>query len=256
MSPVDDVHRWLFETHPRAGVALMYGSLNAIGDTCAQVFFSDESYDPARTLRFFIFGVGIAPLALMWNAYLERQYPLRPSNDTDDLSLPPPEPDYVPLESVKVDVPPSESPRLHRRTASTVSQTGGEKTPALNGSGNGHEEEDGGGDFQLKTTPSLPPVDKIVLLRRVAADQIFMAPISFVVFLICMGLMEFRTPATILARIRNALIPILLTNYKVWPFVQCVMFLYVPLQYRVPLSGVVNVAWTVYLSWENARTAS
>lgn len=30
-----------------------------------------------------------------------------------------------------------------------------------------------------------------------------------------MGLMEFRTPATILARIRNALIPILLTNYKV-----------------------------------------
>lgn len=93
-----------------------------------------------------------------------------------------------------------------------------------------------------------------------------------------MGLMEFRTPATILARIRNALIPILLTNYKVcllsfgqtrtepesdpqilaqvWPFVQCVMFLYVPLQYRVPLSGVVRVAWTVYLSWENARTAS
>ena len=107
-------------------------------------------------------------------AYLERQYPLRPSNDTDDLSLPPPEPDYVPLESVKVDVPPSESPRLHRRTASTVSQTGGEKTPALNGSGNGQEGEDGGGDCQLKTTPSLPPVDKIVLLRRVAADQIFM----------------------------------------------------------------------------------
>lgn len=72
-----------------------------------------------------------------------------------------------------MDIPPSESPRLHRRTASTVSQTGGEKTPALNG--NGHAEEgNGAGDFELKTTPSLPPVDKIVLLRRVAADQIFM----------------------------------------------------------------------------------
>lgn len=46
------------------------------------------------------------------------------------------------------------------------------------------------------------------------------------------------------------------TLAQVWPFVQCVMFLYVPLQYRVPLAGVVNVAWTVYLSWENARTAS
>ena len=105
-------------------------------------------------------------------AYLERQYPLRPSIDTDDLSLPPPpEPDYVPLESVKVDIPPLDSPRLHRRTASTVSQTGGEKTPALNG--NGHADEDGAGGLEMKTTPSLPPVDKIVLLRRVAADQIF-----------------------------------------------------------------------------------
>ncbi|GAA5987607.1 hypothetical protein JCM10908_007133 [Rhodotorula pacifica] len=256
MSPIDLAHRWLFETHPNAGVAVIYGSLNAMGDTCAQVFFSDKSYDPARTLRFFIFGVGIAPLALMWNAYLERKYPLRPSSDDDDLSLPSgpaTAPEYVPLESVKVDIPPADSPRLHRRTASTVSQNGGEKTPAMKG---------GGGFEELTTTAatttkaSLPPVDKIVLLRRVAADQLLMAPISFIVFLVCMGLMEFRSPVAIMARIRSALIPILLTNYKVWPFVQCVMFLYVPLQYRVPLSGVINVAWTIYLSWENARTAA
>lgn len=79
MSPVDDVHRWLFETHPRAGVAvrptataasrrhenrkltapcsepqLMYGSLNAIGDTCAQVFFVrclDPKEEGASSLR-------------------------------------------------------------------------------------------------------------------------------------------------------------------------------------------------------------
>ncbi|GAA5874444.1 hypothetical protein JCM3774_005722 [Rhodotorula dairenensis] len=254
MSLVHQAHRWLFETHPQAGVAIMYGTLNAIGDTCAQVFFSDQSYDPARTLRFFIFGVGIAPLALMWNAYLERQYPLRPSTDDTDLSLPlppPPGPDYVPLESVKVDVPPSESPRLHRRTVSTVSQNG-EKAPALDES----ESESGSVPVLTIPQPSLPPVDKIVLLRRVAADQIFMAPISFVVFLVSMGLMEFRSPATILGRIRHALIPILLTNYKVWPFVQCAMFLYVPLRYRVPLAGVINIAWTVYLSWENARASA
>ncbi|BGP55910.1 hypothetical protein JCM8202_005252 [Rhodotorula sphaerocarpa] len=259
MSPIKAAHTWLFETHPQAGVATIYGSLNAVGDTCAQVFFSDATYDPLRTLRFFIFGFGIAPLALLWNTYLERQYPLRPSTDAD-LNLPPPssEPEYVPLESIKVDAAPAaDSPKLHRRTASTVSTShddlgmgvAGAKTPMLNGNGSAGNVLDPG------TEPAkVPPVDKIVLLRRIAADQVVMAPISFVVFLVCMGLMELRTPMAIAARIRTALIPILLTNYKVWPFVQCVMFLYVPLQYRVPLSGVVNVAWTIYLSWENART--
>lgn len=42
---------------------------------------------------------------------------------------------------------------------------------------------------------------------------------------------------------------------QVWPFVQAVMFLYVPLVYRVPLSGVVNLVWTIFLSWETARSA-
>ncbi|POY75731.1 hypothetical protein BMF94_1354 [Rhodotorula taiwanensis] len=241
LSPIKAAHKWLFETHPRAGVATIYGSLNVVGDTCAQVFFSEAAYDPIRTLRFFIFGFGIAPLALMWNTYLERKYPLRVSNDIDLASIPT-APEYVPLESVKVDAPPSssDSPRLHRRTASTVSAQGDDHKLVLPSEA-------------PAVKPKLPPVDRVVLLRRIAADQVFMAPISFVVFLVCMGLMEFRTPTAILVRIRTALLPILLTNYKVWPFVQCAMFLYVPLQYRVPLSGIVNVAWTIYLSWENAR---
>lgn len=56
-SPLKAAHTWLFDTHPKAGVAvsrssaltsvhadlcaeqLMYGTLNAIGDTLAQTFF-------------------------------------------------------------------------------------------------------------------------------------------------------------------------------------------------------------------------
>lgn len=91
-----------------------------------------------------------------------------------------------------------------------------------------------------------------------------------------MGMMEFLTPSEIYLKVENALWPILLTNWKVrsplspsplrhsadpllvlqvWPFVQAVMFLYVPLVYRVPLSGVVNLVWTIFLSWETARSA-
>lgn len=78
------------------------------------------------------------------------------------------------------------------------------------------------------------------------------APISFIVFLVAMGLMEFKSPSQIWLKIQRAFFAILWTNYKVWPFIQVVMFLYVPLKYRVPLSGCINVLWTVYLSWETA----
>lgn len=120
---------------------------------------------------------------------------------------------------------------------------------------------------------AVPSVDKVVLARRVGVDQIIMcgaaeppslsslrpltrparrAPISFIVFLVAMGLMELKSPSQIWLKIQSAFFAILWTNYKVWPFIQVVMFLYVPLKYRVPLSGCINVLWTVYLSWETA----
>lgn len=95
-------------------------------------------------------------------AYLERKYPLRVSNDIDLASIPT-APEYVPLESVKVDAPPSssDSPRLHRRTSSTVSAQGDDHKLVLPSQA-------------PAVKPKLPPVDKVVLLRRIAADQVFM----------------------------------------------------------------------------------
>ncbi|BGP32596.1 hypothetical protein JCM10296v2_004377 [Rhodotorula toruloides] len=254
-SPLKAVHIWLFDTHPKAGVAVMYGTLNAIGDTLAQTFFSSSPFDPARTLRFWLFGVGIAPLALMWNAYLERNYPLRPTS-----SVPHPE-DPVPLESIQIHsssthsrssslqtnglgLDDKDSKLAHHRRKSSVGVQAVEamaRSPLL------------GGQEALGTKEdAVPSVDKVVLARRVAVDQIIMAPISFIVFLVAMGLMEFKSPSAIWLKIQGAFFAILWTNYKVWPFIQVVMFLYVPLKYRVPLSGCINVLWTVYLSWETA----
>ncbi|GAA5928600.1 hypothetical protein JCM3775_004577 [Rhodotorula graminis] len=239
------LHRVLFEKYPNLGTSVIYGSLNAIADIAAQLFFtSGGTYNPYRTLRFLIFGMGIAPLAVMWNTYLERTYPLRPSVE-DPLEIP------VQLEGITIDkMREVSAPRAHRRTSSQVSHSEGyspeaETEPML--PLNGHAAS--------PSAPSVPKVNKAVLLRRVAMDQIVMAPISFIVFLVCMGMMEFLTPSEIYLKVENALWPILLTNWKVWPFVQAVMFLYVPLVYRVPLSGVVNLVWTIFLSWETARSA-
>ncbi|BGP37275.1 hypothetical protein JCM10449v2_001180 [Rhodotorula kratochvilovae] len=237
------LHHLLFEKYPNLGTSVIYGSLNAIADTCAQLFFSvGASYDGYRTLRFLIFGMGIAPLAVMWNTYLERQYPLRPAV-ADSLGEP------MPLEGITIDpMHATLSPKVHRRTSSQVSQSGRRSPdPAA---------EPMLGGAPAPSTSSVPPVDKVVLLRRVAMDQIVMAPISFIVFLVCMGMMQFLTPSEIFIKVENTLWPILVTNWKVWPFVQTVMFLYIPLVYRVPLSGVVNLVWTIFLSWETARRAT
>ncbi|BGP25131.1 mpv17/PMP22 family protein [Rhodotorula toruloides] len=254
-SPLKAAHTWLFDTHPKAGVAVMYGTLNAIGDTLAQVLFSSSPFDPARTLRFWLFGVGIAPLALMWNAYLERNYPLRPTS-----SVPHPE-EPVTLESIQIHTSShSRSSSLqtnglgladdkdaklaHHRRKSSVGVQAVEamvQSPLLGGQEAVGAKED-----------AVPSVDKVVLARRVGVDQIIMAPISFIVFLVAMGLMELKTPPQIWLKLESSFFAILWTNYKVWPFIQVVMFLYVPLKYRVPLSGCINVLWTVYLSWETA----
>ncbi|BGP08599.1 hypothetical protein JCM10049v2_004446 [Rhodotorula toruloides] len=261
-SPLKAAHVWLFDTNPKAGVAdrladqVMYGTLNAIGDTLAQTFFSSSPFDPARTLRFWLFGVGIAPLALLWNAYLERNYPLRPTS-----SVPHPE-EPVPLESIQIHSSSSTHSRssslqtngvglddkasklAHHRRKSSVGVQAVEampRSPLLGGQEAVGAKED-----------AVPSVDKVVLARRVGVDQIIMAPISFIVFLVAMGLMEFKSPSQIWLKIQRAFFAILWTNYKVWPFIQVVMFLYVPLKYRVPLSGCINVLWTVYLSWETA----
>ncbi|GJN87928.1 hypothetical protein Rhopal_000883-T1 [Rhodotorula paludigena] len=245
MSPLSLLHRVFFELYPNLGTSVIYGSLNAIADIAAQLLFtSDSPYDSSRTFRFFVFGMGIAPLAVMWNTYLERAYPLRVSAEQPLMTQ------TVPLEGVTIDAMHG-TPKVHRRTSSLVLHA-----PPLNPA----SEPDPATEPMLggEATPaptSVPPVNKLVLLRRIAADQVFMAPISFIVFLVCMGMMEFLTPSEIFIKVENSLWPILIANWKIWPFVQIVMFLYIPLKYRVPLSGVVNLMWTIFLSLETAFRA-
>lgn len=95
-------------------------------------------------------------------AYLERTYPLRPSVE-DPLALP------VQLEGITIDkMREVSSPRVHRRTSSSVSHSEShsphaETEPML--PLNGHAPA---------SAPSVPRVNKAVLLRRVAMDQIVM----------------------------------------------------------------------------------
>ncbi|KAJ7293357.1 hypothetical protein C8J57DRAFT_1457535 [Mycena rebaudengoi] len=179
-----------FDARPHSTLAATGGCLNALADIVAQVSANIASrplrkehdprspYDPARTLRFFVFGATISPFLGRWNVFLERQFPLR-------------------AKSGKVSVK--------------------------------------------------------ALSKRVACDQIVMAPIGIVAFLGSMGIMEGRNPTQISKKYKDLFMPTLLTNWGVWPIAQLVNFRFMPLAYRVPFQSTCGVFWTLYLSTVNAR---
>ncbi|KAJ7431801.1 hypothetical protein B0H11DRAFT_2128493 [Mycena galericulata] len=177
-----------FDTRPHTTLAVTGGCLNAFGDVVAQCSHNilrkphedRSSFDPIRTLRFFVFGATISPFLGRWNAFLERQFPLR----------------------------------------------------ALNGTGK----------VSLKA-----------LSKRVACDQIVMAPIGLVAFIGSMGVLEGRTRKQIAQKYSDLFMPTLVTNWSVWPLLQVVNFRYMPLPYRVPFQSTCGVFWTLYLSTVNSR---
>lgn len=91
------------------------------------------------------------------------------------------------------------------------------------------------------------------LSKRVACDQLLVAPIGLGIFLGTMGVLERRSPAQIKEKFSDLYIPALVTNWKVWPVAQFINFRYMPLPYRVPFQSSCGVLWTLYLSLLNAR---
>ncbi|KAH7330737.1 hypothetical protein B0J17DRAFT_580079 [Rhizoctonia solani] len=90
-------------------------------------------------------------------------------------------------------------------------------------------------------------VSMAALGKRVAADQIVMAPIGLTMFVGMMGWMEGRDLRGIKQKYSDMYLPALAANYKVWPAAQLINFRYMPLPYRVPFQATCGVFWTLYL---------
>jgi len=97
------------------------------------------------------------------------------------------------------------------------------------------------------------PVSLRALGKRVAADQLFMAPIGLSIFVGSMGIMEGRDATHIQRKYADMLVPALLMNWQVWPLAQFVNFRFIPLAYRVPFQSSCGVFWTLYLSILNSK---
>lgn len=88
-------------------------------------------------------------------------------------------------------------------------------------------------------------------IKRMVTDQALFAPAGLVLFFTTMGLAEGGKWENVKEKFKDAYIPALIANYKVWPIVQFVNFKFMPLQYRLPFVSSLGIVWNAYLSWLN-----
>ena len=96
-------------------------------------------------------------------------------------------------------------------------------------------------------------VSGMAVAKRVAADQLFMAPLGLALFIGSMGAMEGQDSAHVARKYRDLYPDALRANWQVWPLAQVVNFRYMPLSARVPFQSTCGIFWNLYLSLLNSR---
>ncbi|KAJ2920413.1 hypothetical protein MD484_g65, partial [Candolleomyces efflorescens] len=99
-----------------------------------------------------------------------------------------------------------------------------------------------------------PPISYFALSKRVATDQLIMAPTGLVLFIGSMGMMEGRTRSQIKQKYKDLFGDAILANWKVWPLAQVsVITSSVFTSAKDVHFDTCGVLWTLYLSLLNSR---
>ncbi|KAH7720112.1 Mpv17 protein [Aphelenchoides avenae] len=94
-------------------------------------------------------------------------------------------------------------------------------------------------------------------VKRMLIDQTFAAPILTTTFIFSLNFFQSRNVDYAAAQTRNLIVPVMITNYKIWPIVQTLNMSVVPLHYRVVFLQTVAIFWNMYLSYmTNSRELS
>lgn len=95
-----------------------------------------------------------------------------------------------------------------------------------------------------KKNSDAPPGVKQAL-KMMLLDQLIWSPVSTFCFVLYSMLL---LPEPVGARrLISVFLGVLLNSYKVWPFVQFLNFLCVPLHFRVPFISVVSLIWNIWV---------
>lgn len=89
-----------------------------------------------------------------------------------------------------------------------------------------------------------------MVLKKVALDQFVFAPAFLGVFLTTLGIVQGKGPEVTVAEVKKNYLDVVISNYKLWPWVQLGNFYLVPLRYQVLVVQIVALLWNTYLSWK------
>ncbi|XP_064596870.1 protein Mpv17-like isoform X2 [Liolophura sinensis] len=87
---------------------------------------------------------------------------------------------------------------------------------------------------------------KRATLLKVLTDQTVFAPSFLTFFIGTMAVMRKEPVEEVKRKIKRDFMPVLITNYKIWPAVQLVNFYFVPFQHRILVVNVVALGWNIY----------
>ena len=86
-------------------------------------------------------------------------------------------------------------------------------------------------------------------LKRTAFDQILGAPIFASIFLFNLNFLETKNFQSSIMRTNQLILPVMSTNYKIWPFIQFINLSIIPIQYRVVVVQFCGLFWNMYISF-------
>ncbi|KAL9644679.1 hypothetical protein ABK040_012333 [Willaertia magna] len=104
-------------------------------------------------------------------------------------------------------------------------------------------------DKTFKTTNITKRVIFINAMKQMVVDQTIFAPFSILQFLTYMGLVERHLWKDIYEKMKKELLPTLIANWMIWPLVQIINFVIIPLQFRVLFVNFIAIFWNAYLSF-------
>ena len=166
------------------------------------------AWDLDRTLRFAMFGFSLGPLIEKWNRFLEYRFPLRPTaavfGQTPGFMEDPNSPAFV--------------DGLKRAAEKEGFRVNIDRGDAMQGQQyQGLNEKTGVVDPQHVAMPNVGNPGQIsvkALFKRVAADQLIMAPLGLIIFLSTMSILEGLEWEDIKERYRRLYFPLLIVNWQ------------------------------------------
>ncbi|KAL0481351.1 ER membrane protein complex subunit 2 [Acrasis kona] len=87
-----------------------------------------------------------------------------------------------------------------------------------------------------------------VVMKKLAWDELVFAPVCVFGFFVGISLLQGKTSRQSLEKAQSEFLPTYKLDLAVWPAVQFINFLLVPLKYRMALINFVNVFWNAYMS--------